>query len=80
MMCLTKAIWYIDPYLNKLHLRGCHLFKIFYDLPTYQNNDVFNKFYNISHHKKTSFTQNKLLHLVHSIELSLGKPWTINNI
>ena len=77
---LTKAIWYLDPHLDKMHLRGCHLPKIFCDLQTYQHNDVFNKFYHTSHHKKSSLAQDELLHLAHSIELSLGEPWAINDI
>uniref|UniRef100_U9U163 Uncharacterized protein n=1 Tax=Rhizophagus irregularis (strain DAOM 181602 / DAOM 197198 / MUCL 43194) TaxID=747089 RepID=U9U163_RHIID len=42
---LTKAIWYIDPHLEKLRSRGCHLPSLFNSLLVYQQNGVYNEYY-----------------------------------
>ncbi|CAB4401188.1 unnamed protein product [Rhizophagus irregularis] len=42
---LMKAIWYIDPHLEKLRSRGCHLPLLFSLLLVYQQNGVYNEYY-----------------------------------
>jgi hypothetical protein len=72
---LTKAIWYIDPHLEKLHSRGCHLPSLFNSLPVYQQNSVYNEYYQRMKKKKPQLTRLELFHLANSIELSLAEPW-----
>ncbi|PKB96978.1 hypothetical protein RhiirA5_433923 [Rhizophagus irregularis] len=72
---LTKAIWYIDPHLEKLRSRGCHLSLLFSSLPVYQQNGVYNEYYQRMKKKKTQLTRLEIFQLVNSIELSLTEPW-----
>ena len=53
---LTKAIWYIDPHLEKLRSRGCHLPPLFNSLPVYQQNGVYNEYYQRMKKKKLQLT------------------------
>lgn len=53
---LTKAIWYIDPHLEKLRSRGCLLPLLFSSLPVYQQNRVYNEYYQRMKKKKTQLT------------------------
>ncbi|CAG8744685.1 21346_t:CDS:1 [Rhizophagus irregularis] len=72
---LTKAIWYIDPHLEKLRSRGCHLPLLFSSLPVYQQNGVYNEYYQRMKKKKSQLTRLELFQLANSIELSLAEPW-----
>ncbi|GES76141.1 hypothetical protein GLOIN_2v1773127 [Rhizophagus clarus] len=72
---LTKAIWYIDPHLEKLRSRGCHLPLLFSSLPVYQQNGVYNEYYQRMKKKKSQLTRLELFQLANSIELSLTEPW-----
>ncbi|PKC06804.1 hypothetical protein RhiirA5_419063 [Rhizophagus irregularis] len=71
---LTKAIWYIDLYLEKLRLRGCHLPLLFNFLPVYWQNGVYNEYYQRIKKKKPQLIRLKLFQLANSIELSLAEP------
>ncbi|CAB5370419.1 unnamed protein product [Rhizophagus irregularis] len=77
---ITDAIWYIDPHLSTLHARSCSLPVFFTQLKTYQDGEIYNKFYHTSHHKKVQLSQQKLLYLSSSLELSISQPWTSNDI
>ncbi|CAB4480784.1 unnamed protein product [Rhizophagus irregularis] len=72
---LTKAIWYIDPHLEKLRSRGCHLPLLFSSLPVYQQNGVYNEYYQRMKKKKSQLTRLELFQLANSIELSLAESW-----
>jgi hypothetical protein len=76
---LTKAIWYIDPHLEKLRSRGCHLPSLFNSLPVYQQNGVYNEYYQRMKKKKPQLTRLELFQLANSIELSLAEPWASKN-
>ncbi|RIA82589.1 hypothetical protein C1645_835141 [Glomus cerebriforme] len=55
-----EGIWYIDPHLEKLRSRGCHLPLLFSSLPVYQQNNVYDEYYQRMKKK---------------IKLSLAEPW-----
>ncbi|GBC23913.2 hypothetical protein GLOIN_2v1773127 [Rhizophagus irregularis DAOM 181602=DAOM 197198] len=74
-----QAIWYIDPHLEKLRSRGCHLPSLFNSLPVYQQNGVYNEYYQRMKKKKPQLTRLELFQLANSIELSLAEPWTSKN-
>lgn len=77
---ITSAIWYIDPHLSTLHARSCNLPVFFTQLKTYQDGETYNKFYHTSHHKKNPLSQQKLVYLSSSLELSVNQPWVNNNV
>lgn len=77
---ITSAIWYIDPHLSTLHARSCNLPVFFTQLKTYQDGETYNKFYHTSHHKKNPLSQQKLVYLSNSLELSVNQPWANNNV
>jgi hypothetical protein len=76
---LTKAIWYIDPHLEKLCSRGCYLPLLFSSLPVYQQNGVYNEYYRRMKKKKFQLTRLERFQLANSIELSLAEPWASKN-
>ena len=77
---ITNAIWYIDPHLSTLYARSCNLPVFFTQLKTYWDGETYNKSYHTSHHKKVQLSQQKLLYLSSSLELSISQPWTSNDI
>ena len=77
---IMNAIWYIDPHLSTLHAHSCNLSVFFTQLKTYHDGETYNKSYHTSHHKKIQLSQQKLLHLSSSLELSISQPWTSNDI
>jgi len=80
---ITNALWYIDPYLELLCSRSCHLPALFKKLTTYASDDpdrnVYNIVYRTSHHKKEPISHQKLDLLIKSLELSVGQPWVNDN-
>ncbi|POG77649.1 hypothetical protein GLOIN_2v1767477 [Rhizophagus irregularis DAOM 181602=DAOM 197198] len=77
---IMNAIWYIDPHLSTLHARSCNLPVFFTQLKTYQDGETYNKFYHTSHHKKNPLSQQKLVYLSSSLELSVSQPWANNDV
>jgi hypothetical protein len=75
---LTKLLWYIDPHLKKFSNRGYHLPDLFMELSTYKQNQCYNQYYSVTHHKREEIAYEKLDMLVSSLELSLAQPWTQN--
>ena len=67
-------MWYIDPHLEKFAKRECKLPTLFTELLTYQQNQNYNQFYFVSHHKREEVTYEKLDVLVKSFELCLIQP------
>jgi len=76
---IKDAIWYIDPHHSTLNARSCHLPILFTQLKTYQNGEKYNQYYHSGHHKKIQLSQQKLLQLSSSLELSISQPWASNN-
>lgn len=80
---VTNALWYIDPYLDLLHTRSCHLPALFKELATYASDDPdknkYNLAYHTSHHKKEPISHQKLDLLIKSLEISIGQPWVNDN-
>ncbi|GES77742.1 hypothetical protein GLOIN_2v1780244 [Rhizophagus clarus] len=72
---LTDALWYIDPHLSTLRARLYHLPVLFTQLKTYQDGEIYNKFYHTSHHRKNPLSHQKLDQLSKSLELSISQPW-----
>ncbi|UZO21928.1 uncharacterized protein OCT59_014309 [Rhizophagus irregularis] len=64
-----------NPHLEKLRSRGCHLPLLFSSLPVYQQNGVYNEYYQRMKKKKSQLTRLELFQLANSIELSLAEPW-----
>ena len=71
---LTKLLWYIDPHLKKFAKRGYHLPNLFMELSTYKQNQCYNQYYLVTHHKSKEIAYEKLDKLVSSLELSLAQP------
>ncbi|PKY51775.1 hypothetical protein RhiirA4_469012 [Rhizophagus irregularis] len=59
-------------HLSTLNAHSYHLPILFTQLKTYQDDEVYNKFYHTSHHKKNPLLQQKLSHLSSSFELSIA--------
>jgi hypothetical protein len=76
---IKDAIWYIDPHFSTLNARSCHLPILFTQLKTYQDGETYNKYYHSSHHRKIQLSQQKLLQLLSSLELSISQPWASND-
>ncbi|CAB5393085.1 unnamed protein product [Rhizophagus irregularis] len=80
---IVNVLWYIDPYLELLCSRSCHLPALFKKLATYASDDpdrnVYNIAYRTSHHKKEPISRQKLDLLIKSLELSVGQPWVNDN-
>ncbi|CAG8797671.1 13476_t:CDS:2, partial [Gigaspora margarita] len=72
---LTSALWYIDPHIPTLRARSYHLPVLFTQLKTYQNGKSHDEFYYTSHHKKRQLSQQRLVHLPSSLEISISQPW-----
>ena len=77
---LTDALWYIDPHLSTLNARSYHLPVLFTQLKTYQGDEIYNKFYNTSHHRKNPLSHQKLAQLSSSLELSISQPWACDDM
>ncbi|CAB5395169.1 unnamed protein product [Rhizophagus irregularis] len=77
---IMNAIWYIDLHLSTLHARSCNLPVFFTQLKTYQDGKTYNKFYHTSYHKKNPLSQQKLVYLSSSLELSVSQPWANNDV
>ncbi|CAB4406022.1 unnamed protein product [Rhizophagus irregularis] len=73
---LAKLLWYIDPHLKKFAKRACHLPNLFTELLTYEQNQSYNQYYSVTHHKHEEVSHEKLDKLIKSFELSLAQPWT----
>ncbi len=69
-------MWYIDPHLKKFAKRGCYLPNLFTELLTYEQNQNYNQYYSVTHHKREEVSHEKLDNLIKSFELSLAQPWT----
>ena len=78
--CITDTLWYIDPHLFTLNVCSYYLPVLFTQLKTYQDGEVYNKYYYTSHHKKNPLLQQKLSQLLSSLELSNSQPWVSNDI
>jgi hypothetical protein len=78
--CVTNAIWYIDPHLSTLRTHSYYLPALFTQLKTYQEGGTYNTYYYTSHHKKHPLSQQKLLNLANSLELSISQPWANSDI
>ena len=56
---IANTLWYIDPYLELLRSRSCHLPTLFKNLATYASDDpdknVYNLAYRTTHQKKSPF-------------------------
>ncbi|POG59366.1 hypothetical protein GLOIN_2v1885122 [Rhizophagus irregularis DAOM 181602=DAOM 197198] len=73
---LAKPLWYIDPHLKKFAKRACYLPNLFTELLTYEQNQSYNQYYSITHHKYEEVSHEKLDKLIKSFKLSLAQPWT----
>ncbi|CAG8644223.1 14907_t:CDS:2, partial [Dentiscutata erythropus] len=72
---IATALWYIDPHLSTLSARSYHLPALFAQLKTYQDGKSYDEYYYTGHHKKNPLSQQKLVHLSSSLEISISQPW-----
>jgi len=76
---LTTAIWYLDPHIDKLAKRACHLPHLFKQLNTYKQGRTYNEYYHTTKHKKKQISKAELESIVAALSLSLEQAWTISN-
>ncbi|CAG8737250.1 13869_t:CDS:1, partial [Racocetra fulgida] len=72
---IATALWYIDPHLSTLSACLYHLPALFAQLKTYQDGKSYDEYYYTGHHKKNPLSQQKLVHLSSSLEISISQPW-----
>ncbi|CAG8725923.1 11983_t:CDS:2, partial [Funneliformis mosseae] len=72
---LTTAIWYLDPHLDKLAKRVCHLPYLFKQLNTDKQGRIYNEYY----HASKQISKNELESIITALNLSLEQPWVTSN-